>query len=228
MIKAVSLDAAGTLFRVRGSVGEAYATVAARHGVRLDATALEKCFRAAFRGMPPLCFPGVDSAELPQRERAWWKQVVTTAFAGCRFADFEAFFADLFEHFARPEAWELFPDVRPTLAALRARGLRLALVSNFDGRLERLCASLGIATDFQAIVMSSRVGCAKPDPRIFTLALERLQVSAGAAIHVGDSEVEDVAGARAAGLQAILIRREEPTIEAVGRIRDLRELLHHV
>ena len=228
MIKAVSLDAAGTLFRVRGSVGAAYAGVAARHGVRVDAAVIERCFRAAFRRMPPLCFPGIDGAELPQRERAWWKQVVTTAFAGCRFADFAAFFDDLFEHFARPEAWELFPDVLPTLAALRARDVRLALVSNFDGRLERLCDSLGIATDFQAIVISSRVGCAKPDPRIFMMALERLRVPPGAALHVGDSEVDDVEGARAAGLQAMLIRREEADAEAAGRIRDLRELLRHV
>ena len=228
MIRAIFFDAAGTLFRVRGSVGAAYAAVAALHGVRVDAVRIEERFRSAFRGMPPMCFPGIAETQLAQRERAWWRQVVMTAFTECRFRDFEVFFNDLFEHFAQPAAWELFADVAPTLSGLQARGLQLAVVSNFDGRLTRVCDGLGIRRLFAAIVMSGRAGCAKPDPRIFAVALERLGVAASQAIHVGDSEAEDLEGARAAGVSAILIRRDAPAAECSGRIRDLRELLHHV
>ena len=228
MIKAVSFDAAGTLFRVRGSVGAAYAAVAARHGVRVDAGEIEARFRSAFRGMPPMCFPGSADAELPERERAWWRQVVKTAVDAYRFGDFEPFFDDLFEHFARAEAWELFADVTPTLSALQARGLRLALVSNFDARLERICEGLGIARCFKVMAISSRVGRAKPDPRIFGFALEHLGLAAAEAVHVGDSETEDLEGARAAGLRSILIQRDASLSESSERIRDLRELLRHV
>ncbi|HVO24388.1 MAG TPA: HAD-IA family hydrolase [Candidatus Margulisiibacteriota bacterium] len=222
-LKAILFDAADTLFRVRGSVGAAYATAAARHGVTVAAADIEGRFRSAFGRMPPLAFPGAPAAELPQLEYAWWKQVVTAVFAGTRVDGFDAFFADLFEYFARGDSWELFADTEPALAALRERGLRLAIVSNFDGRLTRICASLGIAGYFETIVMSGRIGAAKPDAGIFTVALQRLGVSASEAAHVGDSPREDVDGARSAGLTPILVARDTPASGA-NVVSDLREI----
>jgi len=228
MTSAVLFDAAGTLFRVRGSVGEAYAMVAAHHGVRVDPAGIEQRFRAAFRDMPPLAFPDAPEPELPQREYAWWKHLAGTVFAACRFADFDVFFRDLFEYFAGAEAWELFPDVCPSLTALKGRGLRLAVVSNFDGRLVRVCEGLSIADLFDTLVMSGRAGYVKPDPRIFAIALERLGVTATDAVHVGDSQSEDIEAARAAGLRALLLRRDVSTDLAPGEIHDLRELVDRV
>jgi putative hydrolase of the HAD superfamily len=75
------------------------------------------------------------------------------------------------------------------------------LVSNFDGRLLSICTGLGIAEHFDVIVISSHAGSAKPDPRIFESALQRLGVDRAEAIHVGDSEPEDVEGTHAAGLR---------------------------
>jgi putative hydrolase of the HAD superfamily len=240
-VRAVLFDAAGTLFGVRGSVGSAYAKVAARHGVVVAPEEIEQRFRAAFRDMPPLCFPGVPEADLPLQERRWWKQVVTTAFAAAQFDDFDAFFVELFEYFATPDAWELFSDVQPLLADLRRRRMRLAIVSNFDGRLLRICAGLGIAVYFDAVVISARAGFAKPDARIFAVALERLGISAGEALHVGDSEAQDIAGAHAAGVRAVLIDRpavagcaqrpfggSAPRCVATERVADLRQLLAFV
>ncbi len=218
-------DAAGTLFRVRGSVGQAYSQVAARHGVTADPHAIEQRFRSAFRDMPPMCFPSGTPQDLRENELAWWRQVVRSAFGGFEFDDFEAFFRDLFDYFACPESWEVFADVLPTLHRLRERHLRLAIVSNFDSRLTRICAGLEIASCFDAIVASSQVGHAKPDPRIFAIALERLGVEAGEALHVGDSESLDIAGAQAAGLRALLIDRAADAAGGTGRIADLREVL---
>jgi putative hydrolase of the HAD superfamily len=222
-LKAICFDAGDTLFRVRGSVGAAYAAVAARHGVTVAAPEVEQRFRAAFRCMPPLAFPGSPEVELPQLEYAWWKRVVAAVFAATHFNDFDAFFGDLFEYFARGDGWELFADTEPALTALRARGVRLAIVSNFDGRLTRICEGLGIAASFDTIVMSGRVGTAKPDPRIFAVALQRLGVSAAETAHVGDSPREDVQGARSAGLQAILITRGTPA-SGPGVVCDLGEI----
>lgn len=228
MTTVVLFDAGDTLFRVRGSVGDAYATVAARHGVTVTADEIELHFRAAFRQMPPLAFPNALPDELPQREFAWWKQLVATVFTGARFADFDAFFGELFDYFADATPWELFPDTRPALDALKARDLRLGLVSNFDGRLIRICEGLGIAGSFDAIVMSGRAGFAKPDPRIFGIALVQLGVAAAQAIHIGDSEREDVAGAHAAGLRAILIQRAGVVSSDADRVYDLRQLADRV
>ncbi|MFM2159016.1 MAG: hypothetical protein RLZZ124_1490 [Cyanobacteriota bacterium] len=91
----------------------------------------------------------------------------------------------------------------------RARGLRLAVVSNFDQRLPGLLEALDLAPLFDAVVVSSAVGAAKPDPLPFHRALERLELPAEAVWHIGDSP-EDEAGAAAAGLRCLLIRRPKP------------------
>lgn len=221
----IFFDAAGTLFRVRGSVGQAYATVAAHHGIVVAPDVIASRFRAAFQCMPPMCFPGVAEAEIPRRERVWWRQVVTTAFAGFHFDNFEQFFSDLFDYFAQAENWELFSDVIPTLSGLRSRDFRLGIVSNFDSRLTTICEGLDIARFFDAVVMSGQAGCAKPDPGIFLIALERLGATSAEALHVGDSETLDIQGARAAGLRAILIDRQAEATDPAHRISDLRELL---
>jgi putative hydrolase of the HAD superfamily len=221
----VTFDAAGTLFRVRGSVGQAYAAVAARHGAAVEAEEIENRFRSVFRAMPPMCFPGVPAVDLPERERAWWREVVGGAFAGFRFDSFETFFGDLFHYFARADSWELFPDVIPALSGLRARHLRLAVVSNFDGRLTPICQGLEIAGFFDAVIMSSQVGCAKPDPEIFAIALERVGVSSAEAFHIGDSEALDLEGAQAAGMRALLIDRTAEASVPGRCIRNLCEVL---
>ncbi len=84
-----------------------------------------------------------------------------------------------------------------------ARRHRLGIVSNFYGNLERVCEDAGIRPLFGAVVDSARVGCVKPDPRIFRHALETLGVGPGAATFVGDSLPRDMAGARAVGMRHI-------------------------
>jgi putative hydrolase of the HAD superfamily len=135
------------------------------------------------------------------------------------------FFSDLFNYFARADSWELFPDVIPALSGLHTRNLQLAVVSNFDSRLTPICQGLQIAGFFDAVVMSSQVGCAKPDPRIFAIALECIGVSPAEALHVGDSETLDVEGAEAAGSRALLIDRAAHASDPERRIRDLCEVL---
>jgi putative hydrolase of the HAD superfamily len=182
-------------------------------------------FRSVFRSMPPMCFPGVPVEDLQQHEHAWWREVVSAAFAGFHFDSFETFFSDLLSYFACADSWELYSDVIPALSGLRARHLRLAIVSNFDSRLTRICEGLGIARFFDAVVMSSQAGCAKPDPQIFAIALERIGVSPAEALHIGDSETLDVESAEAAGLRAFLIDRAADTSYPERRIADLREVL---
>jgi len=227
-VRAVFFDAADTLFRVRGSVGATYARLAARFGARVDPVAVEERFRAVFPTMPPLAFVTCAGEDVGGLEYAWWRTLVARVFADVALDDFDGFFSALFDAFARGDAWELFPDTCETLIALRDRGLRLGVVSNFDGRLLRVCDELGIRTLFDTIVMSGRVGHAKPDPQIFEVALDLLGVEAAAALHVGDSEREDLQGARAAGVRALLIRRSAGPSTAAHEIADLRELLRLV
>jgi putative hydrolase of the HAD superfamily len=224
MTRGVLFDAGGTLIRVRGSVGAVYAGVAAAHAVEVCEDEIEGRFRTAFARMPPLCFPAASPADLPALEREWWKDLVRKIYTGVAFPDFDAYFNDLFEYFADPLSWELFPDVRSALESLYERGVRMGIVSNFDGRLLRICEGLGIASFFDTIALSARVGHAKPDPRIFQIALGPLDVVAGEALHVGDSEEEDVVGAQSAGLRALLIDRYRKRSRP-GQIDDLRRVV---
>ena len=99
----------------------------------------------------------------------------------------------------------VLPGVPEALGDLRDMGLRLLVVSNSDGSIERGLAELGLLSYFSAVVDSAVVGFEKPDPRIFEHALERAGVPGRRALHVGDLYHADVAGARAAGVNALLL-----------------------
>ncbi|MEO0949021.1 MAG: HAD-IA family hydrolase [Cyanobacteria bacterium J06641_5] len=204
-------DAVGTLFGIRGSVGEIYRDIAAEFGVTDPSAAadLNRAFGEAFRAAPPAAFPDVAIAEIPTQERAWWRAVVAATFAGAHLqvTDFEAFFAVVFEHFATAAPWELYPDTIAALAQLQAAGTELGIISNFDSRLPRVLQALGIARYFQSVTVSTLTGAAKPAAQIFQVALAKHATTPEAAWHIGDSRQEDWEGARAAGLQATWLVR---------------------
>jgi len=208
-LRAVTFDAAGTLFGIAEPVGETYARVAARHGIRVPASKADDGFRRAFSTAPPLAFPGASPTRLAAHERAWWYTIVRQALGTPPSGPaFDACFDELYLYFATAAAWRVFPDVPDALVALRAHGLRLAVVSNFDARLDPLLEGLGVRRLVDAVICSSHAGSAKPDPAIFGAALTALGVPASATLHAGDEPVADVLGARAAGLSAVLVCRD--------------------
>ena len=118
----------------------------------------------------------------------------------------------------------VFPDAPPALRALRARGLRLVVVSNWDSSLPEWLERSGLAELVDGVVSSAVVGAEKPSPRIFEVALDLAGVTRGEALHVGDSMATDIGGARAAGVRAVLIARGGGPPEGVQAIRSLEEL----
>jgi putative hydrolase of the HAD superfamily len=113
----------------------------------------------------------------------------------------------VYDEFGKPERWAAFDDVAPALRHLRAAGVKVGVISNWDGRLGHLLDGLGLTPLIDTVVSSASVGLHKPDPRIFALACERLGVEPAACAHVGDHFYSDVLGARAAGLYAVMIDR---------------------
>ncbi len=106
----------------------------------------------------------------------------------------------------RKNLWRRVPNGLPdALAEIRAKGWALGIVSNSEGRLLDILGEVGVADLFDVVIDSGIVGVAKPDPRIFQLALEALGSSAERAIYAGDVPEVDVAGAQAAGMRAVLI-----------------------
>jgi putative hydrolase of the HAD superfamily len=209
--KVIFLDAVGTLFGVRGSVGEVYSAIAAEFGVQVQAEALNEAFLQAFAAFPPPVFPGATSEEIPYCEFEWWHRVAELTFrqvgAFEQFANFTEFFDELYQHFATAEPWFIYPDVLPALEQWRRIGIQLGIVSNFDSRLNYVLDALKLTEFFTSITISTQIGVAKPDPKIFTAALEKHYCDAKDAWHIGDSFRQDYEGARAAGLRAILVER---------------------
>ena len=118
-----------------------------------------------------------------------------------------------------------FPDVHPALTAARSHGRRLVVVSNWDISLVDVLERLGLSPLLDGVLTSAQVGARKPSPRIFSRALELAGVDASECVHVGDSLMEDIAGARGAGIAAILIRRDGvPGPSGIPTIKTLDEL----
>jgi putative hydrolase of the HAD superfamily len=209
--RAVLFDAAGTLIETARPVGEVYAERAREHGVSISAARLDDAFRRILAQAPPLLFADAPERRIAELERGWWRSVVRSTFLAAdgtaRFRDFEAFFAALYAHYSGAAAWRARPGAQEALRSLRAGGAAAGVVSNFDGRLPGLLAGLGLAEHLSVVMLPGEARAAKPDPRIFALALARLGVSPQEAVFVGDDRERDLAGARAAGLATVDVTR---------------------
>lgn len=228
-IRVVFFDAADTLFHVNGSVADIYLGYAVRFGfVKTPDSlgAIRQAFSRAFREAPPPVFAATEPALLKQSERLWWFDIVHNVFYRVgMFERFDDFFDEVFTAFEDPARWRLFPDTVPTLERLKAQGLELGIVSNFDSRLFPVLRGLGLAELFDTVTISSLAHAAKPAPRIFHVALEKHAVDPEEALHVGDSVRDDVEGATKAGLKAVLLDRQRKRSNgAVRTIATLEEL----
>ncbi|NJL86763.1 MAG: HAD-IA family hydrolase [Leptolyngbyaceae cyanobacterium SM1_1_3] len=211
--RVIFLDAVGTLFGVRGSVGQIYTDMARAAGVETDVETLNQAFIQAFSSASPMAFPKAETTAVPYQEYRWWYAIAEQAFAQSKtlaaFDDFDGFFADLYAHFATAKPWFVYPETLQTLVSWQAQGIDLGVISNFDSRLYAVLQALDLSVYFKTVTISTEAGAAKPDPLIFATALQKHGCQAAEAWHIGDSYEQDYEGARAAGLKGILLQRPE-------------------
>lgn len=209
--RVIFFDAAGTMFHLARPVGETYATFARQFGGKTTPTLMDDAFRSAWREQvprQPIAGPRKDD------DRLWWKSLALNALhAGAKiptnFAK-EAWFEAIYHHYAQADAWTLYDDVIPALNRLRG-GNRLAVISNFDGRLRGILDGLGLGGYFEHIFISSEIGADKPHREIFEHAC-RIMDTTSECWHVGDDPHRDWAGATAAGLIPFKLKRPELTL----------------
>lgn len=197
-IQAITFDVGGTLIEPWPSVGHVYASVAEENGIPgLLPEQLNHRFAAAWRTQG-------GCAE----SREDWAAIVGETFREIiAVPDPILLFESLYERFTEPAVWHVFEDVLPSLSALRSRGHRLAVLSNWDDRLRPLLKRLELMDYFEAAVISCEIGCRKPDPEVFLKAAQTLGLAPKQVLHVGDSLEHDVSGASGAGMQAVGINR---------------------
>lgn len=205
-LRALLLDAAGTLIDFREPPPVIYARVAAAHGIVAAPDEIAARLAEGIRKAAGLPFARVPRSEIATLEREYWRGIVRTSL-GDVAADGPCF-DDLFDAFGRRQSWRVIDGAREALERLRAVGARIAVISNMDFRLPALLDDLALEPCIDSVFCPSTCGLAKPDARIFTAALDAFGVSAHQALYVGDREENCVAAARSAGLPA---RRYDPS-----------------
>lgn len=229
-VRAVFFDAGHTLLYAHPDLGTVYAETTAALGVRLPAAAFVEAFQPAFQEYAK--GHSSQGAASDAQDHAMWREITRGIYGRLEALEaiaFETWFEALYRRFGEADAWRLYDDVEETLVDLRARGLRLGVVSNWDTRLRGIVGGLGLDRLVDFVVISAEAGVRKPDPRIFEAALAKAGVRAEEALHVGDLPDEDVEGARRAGLRGVLLSRAKRMLSApagagVDVVRSLREL----
>jgi putative hydrolase of the HAD superfamily len=220
-VRAVFFDAVGTLLFPARPVSRTYAVVARRHGSRLSEDEIRERFRAAWARQDRLDeLAGWRTDE--GREQARWRAIVAETIPD---APPDRCFPELWAWFSRPEAWAVNAGAPGLLADLRARGLTVGIGSNFDARLIRLVEELpGLAAVRGRCVVSSLVGWRKPAREFFAAMSAAAGCEPGHVLYVGDDPGNDLDGASAAGLRAVLCDPEDRYPDP-PRVRQLRDLL---
>lgn len=216
-LRAVLLDAGGTLIHPDH---EFILDRLAAAGVTADEVAYGEARRHAQTVVGDI-LRSDDAGTDATRARAWFVALLTRL--GCPADRMPAIGDAIRQRHEEGRLWvRPVEGTREMLEGLRAAGLRLAVVSNADGRVADYLESAGLADCFDLILDSAVIGIEKPDPRIFEIACQRLGLAPEEVVYVGDTYEVDVLGARAAGIRAILLV-DEPR-DGVACIRAITEL----
>jgi putative hydrolase of the HAD superfamily len=217
VLEAVLFDVYFTLAKPGPDLGpEGYQRLGARFGLELEPARYQEARVAAVEELE-------RHPELEHDEEVWvlFTERIIRGMGGASDGTYECAL-EMTRAWEHAHNFELYEDVLPTLDDLRRRGLKLGLVSNTARDLDLFVEHHGL--DVDAALSSRAHGKTKPHPSIFLAMLERLAVRPEAAAMVGDSPEDDVEGARALGLRAVLLDREGRYPDVEGALTDLRAL----
>jgi putative hydrolase of the HAD superfamily len=221
--RALLIDAMGTLVRLEPPAPLLREALSERFGVTLAPEAAERAMAAEIAYYRAHMLAAAD-ADGVDRLRAGATTALRSALTPNSRLD-RVPLVELTQALLAALRFTPFADALPALQHARRRGLSVVVVSNWDASLPEVLDRAGLAEHLDGVVASAAVGAAKPDPAIFTAALELLGVAAGEAVHVGDNVSEDVAGAQAAGVPAIWLTRDgadpPPGVLCVQRLDEL-------
>jgi putative hydrolase of the HAD superfamily len=216
MLRAVVFDVDFTIAKPGPDLGpEGYRRLGERFGLDLDPALYAEARAAAVGELQ-------RHPELDHDEEIWvlFTERIIQGMGGV--GDTHGCAAEMTRAWLHAHHFELYEDALPTLDALRARGLKLGLLSNTSRDLDRFVAHHGL--DVDAVLTSRAHGKTKPHETIFRALLAKLDVRPSEAAMVGDQPEDDVAGARAVGMRALLVDRDGLYPDAKDRLDDLRAL----
>ncbi len=218
-LRAVVFDVDFTIAKPGPDLGpEGYRRLGERFALELDPSRYDEARTAAIAELK-------RHPELDHDEEIWvlFTERIIEGMGGARDAgDTYACAREMTRAWERADHFELYEDALPTLDALRSRGLKLGLLSNTSRDLDAFVAHHRLAVD--AVLTSHAHGKTKPHETIFRALLGKLGVAPGEAVMVGDQLEDDIAGARAVGMRAVLVDRDGRYPGVDDRLEDLRAL----
>jgi putative hydrolase of the HAD superfamily len=224
-VDAVFFDAGETLVHPHPTFPDLFARILAREGYDVDAETIRERIHVVSDRFAQAARDNELWTTTPEGSRRFWHDVYGIFFEHLGIASANGLIDTVYAEFTDLANYALFDDVVPALERLRAAGVKLGIVSNFEEWLERLLERLGVRPYFDVRVISGIEGVEKPAPVIFRLAMERAGVEAERSAYVGDNPVFDVEPALALGMLPVLIdRRDRYPETACARIRSLDEL----
>lgn len=206
-VKTLFFDAGGTLLHPAEPIGRVYARVALGYGWTLDPREIDQRFRLAFQQLKNR---PVGSIPRDGDDRAWWREVVRQTLPlppESIELSFENFFQELYDLYASPSQWLLYPEVEEVLELLHQRDYRLAILSNWDRRLRPVLDGHHLTGFFQEIYISTEMGVAKPSGAIFRRAQQEMKCPPAQAMMIGDDPELDVTMPQSLGWQTFLVER---------------------
>lgn len=220
-IRAVTIDAMGTLLALAPPAPRLRSELARRHGIAISAPDADRAIRAEIAYYRAHMQDGRDAPGLAALRRRCAHTLGAALPAPAHALDYD----QLTEILLASLRFEPFPDARPALQRVRAYGARVVVVSNWDASLPEVLDRVGLTEHVDGVVSSAAAGARKPAGAIFADALDLAGVGAAQALHVGDSLEEDVVGATAAGVRVLwLNRRGRPVPAGVTAIASLAQL----
>ena len=231
-IRTIFFDAGFTLLRTSPSLVEVCQDVCRREGVHLDLESISQ-------RLPEAEAYFIEAIKANRRTWAseeaivhFWSGYYKALLRPCIAEDNEALLElcvqEIIKDFDQHTRWELYPDVLPTLEGLQGKNFTLGIISDWGVSLASIISGLDLPRYFDCLIISAVTRHAKPDPGLYELALQRAEAIPDYAIHIGDSYIQDVLGARAVGITPILIDRPgklRPKDIDCLVIHDLREVL---
>ncbi|MHC2070221.1 HAD family hydrolase [Bremerella sp. T1] len=226
--KVILLDAVGTVIESFPSVAAAYQSAALSIGLGRDIDQLKTRFREAIRRYSVQAFQAsrgqadpLQTDEAAERQR--WLAIVSYVVDPPEHLQLDLF-EKLWDHFADPQHWRVFPDVSPALSKLAAAGFRLGLASNFDERLRPIVAQHFPAFDL-CLFISSEMGWVKPSHHFYESATTQLNVAPDEVLLIGDDWENDVESPKNFGWQTIFLNRTDQALpgDITNHFRNLDE-----
>lgn len=226
-VRAVFFDAGYTLLCMDPPQEILFLQVCSGLGIAIDDDRLAQAVRDANVMLAPRTSASEHRPYSLERVDRFWIEYHRVVLQGCAVDSTAVDLAEpVYRMFSERLGWRVYDDVRPLLAGLRARGIKLGVISNWTGDLEDVLRRIELRSSFDFVIDSAHFGHEKPHPEIFAEALRLADVHASAALHVGDSIEHDVDGALSSGLRPVLVDRmgRFTAFERAPRIAGLAEI----